>query len=50
MSKESCSNVYTFFDRKTSSARANKVFGSDIKNENMSHKKLAEELHKLLSI
>ena len=50
MSKESCSNVYTFFDRKTSAARANKVFGSDIKNENMSHKKLAEELHKLLSI
>ena len=30
--------VYKFFDRKTS--------GSDIKNENISEKELAEELHK----
>ena len=54
--------VYTFFDKKTSdtSARSetlrwetlatratqNKFAGSGIKNENISNKELAEELHK----
>ena len=38
--------VYKFFDKKTSTTRANKVAGSNIKNENISNKDLAEELHK----
>ena len=37
-SKGSCSMVYEFFHKKTS--------GSGIKNENISNKELAEELHK----
>ena len=37
--------VYNFFWRKTSAMRANKFACSDIKNETMSNKVLAEELH-----
>ena len=49
--------VYKFFDKKTSTIRAlseilaprateNKFVDSGIKNENISNKELAEELHK----
>ena len=38
--------VYKFFDKKSSTTRANKFAGSDIKNGNMSDQQLAEELHK----
>ena len=40
------SMVYEFSDKKTSATRANKFAGSSIKNENISNKVLAEELHK----
>ena len=48
------SMVYKFFDKKASAVRArsetlatrNKFAGSGIKNENISNKELAEELHK----
>ena len=40
------SMVYKFFGKKTSAMRANKFAGSGIKNENISRKDLAEELHK----
>ena len=42
------SNVYKFFDRKTSSLWANKSAGGAVKNENMSNQELAEELHKFI--
>ena len=38
--------VYKFFDKKYYSMCANKFPGSGIKNENISNKELAEELHK----
>ena len=38
--------VYKFFDKKISGTRANKFSGSGIKNENISNKEIAEELHK----
>ena len=38
--------VYKFFDRKTSATRANKFPGGAVKNKSMSHKELAEKLHK----
>ena len=37
--------VYTFFDKKASATRTNKFAGSGIKNENMSNKELADDLH-----
>ena len=40
------SMVYKFFDKETSATSANKFAGSGIKNENISNKELAEELHK----
>ena len=40
------SNFSRFFDKKTSATSANKFDGSSIKNENISNKELAEELHK----
>ena len=40
------SMVYKSFNKKTSATRANKFAGSGIKNENMSDRQLAEELHK----
>ena len=40
------SMVYKFFDKKSSSLADKSASGSGIKNENMSNKKLAEELHK----
>ena len=40
------STVYKFFNKKTSATRVIKFAGSCIKNENISNKELAEELHK----
>ena len=37
---------YKFFDKKTSATRANKFASRSMKNGNISHKELAEELHK----
>ena len=44
------SMVYKFFDKKPSAmgARSETLAGSGIKNENISNKQLAEELHKLI--
>ena len=36
------------FDKKTSGTRANKFAGCGVKNENMSKKEMASELHKLI--
>ena len=38
--------VYKVFDKRTSATRANKFSAEAIKNENVSNKELAEELHK----
>ena len=38
--------VYKFFDRKVCATNASKFVGRDVKNENMSDKELAEQLHK----
>ena len=40
--------VYTFFDKKTSGGSATLANKSVIKNENISNKELAEELHKTI--
>ena len=40
------SMVYKFFDKKSASLADKSASGSDIKNENMSKKELAKELHK----
>ena len=40
------SMVYRFVDKKSSATRENKFAGGAVKNENMSNKKLTEELHK----
>ena len=40
--------VYTFFDKKISGGAATAANKSAIKNENISDKELAEELHKLI--
>ena len=40
------SMVYKFFDKKTSATRPNKFAGSGIKNDHISKKELAKELHK----
>ena len=44
--KSPASMVYKFFDKNASATRANKFAGRAIKNENMSIKELAKELHK----
>ena len=38
--------VYKFFDRNVSATHASKFLGGDVKNENISNKELAEQLHK----
>ena len=38
--------VYKVFDKRSSATRANKFSAGAIKNENMSNKQLAKELHK----
>ena len=38
--------VYKFFDRNVCATHASKFVGRDVKNENMSDKELAEQLHK----
>ena len=38
--------VFNFFDEKTASGVASLAHKSAVKNENMSNKKLAEDLHK----
>ena len=43
------SMVYKFFDKKSASLADISASGSDIKNENMSKKELAKELHKPLN-
>ena len=43
------SMVYKFFDKKSASLADKSASGSDIKNENMSKKELAKELHKPLN-
>ena len=43
------SMVYNFFDKKSASLADKSASGSDIKNENMSKKELAKELHKPLN-
>ena len=40
------SMVYNIFDKKNSATRANKFAGSGIKNDIISNKELADELHK----
>ena len=42
------SMVYRFFDKKTSGGAATLANKSTIKNENVSNKELAEELHKAI--
>ena len=43
------SMVYKFFDKKTSATRANKFAGEAVKDENMTSKELAEDLHKSIN-
>ena len=43
------SMVYKLFDKKSASLADKSASGSDIKNENMSKKELAKELHKPLN-
>ena len=40
--------AYKCFDKKASGTRANKFAGCGVKNENMSKKEMALELHKLI--
>ena len=44
--RDLASMIYKFFDKKSASLADKSASGSGIKNENISNKELAEELHK----